>query len=88
MGKAQAEVSGSDEAVIIGGAQIYAESLSKIDRLYLTEVASAPQGDAFFPELISAHWQQIESQDNPPVDDRPGYRFVTLGRYKGDPAAP
>ena len=80
MGKAQAEVSGSDEAVIIGGAQIYAESLSKIDRLYLTEVASAPQGDAFFPELDSAHWQQIESQDNPPVDNRPGYRFVTLGR--------
>ena len=80
MGKAQAEISGSDEAVIIGGAQIYAESLGHIDRLYLTEVDSAPAGDAFFPELEAADWQQIEQQDHPAVDNRPSYCFRTLGR--------
>ena len=80
MGKAQAEISGSDEAVIIGGAQIYQATLDQIDRLYLTEVDTAPEGDAFFPVLDAARWQQIDQQEHPAVDNRPSYRFRTLGR--------
>lgn len=80
MGRAQAEISGVDEAVIIGGAQIYAESLPLLDRLYLTDVDTAPEGDAFFPALDQAVWQQIEAVEHPAVDGRPAYRFRTLGR--------
>lgn len=80
MGRAQAEISGSDEAVIIGGAQIYAESLSMIDRLYITDVDTAPDGDAFFPELDPTQWQQIEAVEHPAVDGRPRYIFKVLGR--------
>lgn len=82
MGKAQAMVSGADEAVIIGGAQIYASSMHLLDRLYLTEVNSAPEGDAFFPEINPDEWQQIETQGHPAMDNRPSYRFRTLGRIR------
>lgn len=79
MGKAQAELDGVDEAMIIGGAQIYAETLSQLDRLYLTRVDTAPAGDAFFPEL-GDDWQQIDERAVAPVDGRVGYQFITLGR--------
>mgnify|MGYP000421606993 CR=1 FL=1 len=79
MGKAQAELDGVDEAMVIGGAQIYAATLDQLDRLYLTEVDTAPAGDAFFPAL-SDDWQQIDERAVASVDGRPGYRFLTLGR--------
>lgn len=36
---------------VIGGADIYAQTLPQADRLYLTHVDDAPEADAFFPEL-------------------------------------
>lgn len=36
---------------VIGGADIYAQTLPQADRLYLTHVDDAPAADAFFPEL-------------------------------------
>ncbi len=50
------------EIFIIGGAQIYAEAMSKADRLYLTKVNLAVRyGDAFFPKFDSKkEWKEIE----------------------------
>jgi len=48
------------EAVIIGGAQIYAEALDVVQTLYVTEVHLTPEGDAFFPEIDSKKWQEVE----------------------------
>ena len=42
---------GEREAVIIGGAQIYAIALPFATDLRLTEIALAPAGDAYFPEF-------------------------------------
>lgn len=43
--------SGAPEVFVIGGAEIYALALPLADRLFLTEVAVAPEGDARFPEF-------------------------------------
>lgn len=46
-------------AFIIGGAQIYAESLKSnlIDEMYLTHVAGVfPEADVFFPEINESQW--------------------------------
>ena len=40
-----------DEAMVIGGEQIYRMTLPAADRLYLTEVQAEVEGDAFFPEF-------------------------------------
>ena len=36
--------------MVIGGAEIYREHLPWADRIYLTEIHAAPEGDAYFPE--------------------------------------
>ena len=44
--RAMAAADGADEVSVIGGAALYALALPLADRLYLTEVDCAPQGDA------------------------------------------
>ena len=75
---AQADV---DEAMVIGGEQIYRMTLPAADRLYLTEVQAEVEGDAFFPEFDAKDWQQV-SEQLPEVTDTHPYRFIVLERIK------
>lgn len=53
---------GSDEVFIIGGAQIYAEALPLAQRLYMTEVHCAFEGDAHFPAFDRREWNEIQRE--------------------------
>ena len=46
----------SDEVMVIGGADIYRVALGFADRIYLTCVDVAPEGDAFFAPLSKTEW--------------------------------
>ena len=48
----------AEELCIIGGAEIYAQTLSEADRIYLTRVDAAIEGDVFFPSLDSRDWDE------------------------------
>lgn len=50
---------GNDEHVfIIGGAQIYSQTIGYADTLFLTEVyADFPKADAFFPKIDLSEWE-------------------------------
>lgn len=78
---ALAKARGEQEAFIIGGAEIYAQSLPHADRLYLTLVDAAPEADVFFPAFVEADWQ---AQDTITVeaDDKNQYAstFTVLHR--------
>ena len=50
----------SDEIIVIGGAQIYGETLARTDRIYLTRVHAAVEGDAFFPVIDAAQWRSTQ----------------------------
>jgi dihydrofolate reductase len=50
---------GEKEAFIIGGGEIYRNSMDLWDRLYLTEVEMEPEGDVFFPEIEPEKWQEV-----------------------------
>jgi aromatic-L-amino-acid decarboxylase len=50
------------EAFIIGGAQLYRESLSLADRIYLTVVPQEIEGDAFFPEFSTNEFEVTKSE--------------------------
>ncbi len=52
------EVSGADEVMIGGGAQIYAEAMPLAERLYISHVALNPPGDTHFPVISPAEWQE------------------------------
>jgi len=62
---------GADEILVIGGAEIYAQALPLAERVYCTEVAAAPRGDAFFPLLDPSHWLESlrEHRESGPKDD-------------------
>ena len=70
-----------DEAMVIGGEQIYRMTLPAADRLYLTEVQAEVEGDAFFPEFDASDWHQVSEQLPETTDTHP-YRFIVLERIK------
>jgi len=47
------------EVFVIGGAEMYRQTLPMANRLYLTEVAAEASGDAFFPELPAGQWREV-----------------------------
>jgi dihydrofolate reductase len=51
------------EICVIGGAALYGETLALADRIYLTEVDSAPVGDAFFPDIDETAFEEIARQE-------------------------
>jgi uncharacterized protein len=56
---------GEDEAFIIGGGQLYAAALPITDRIYLTVIPLAVDGDAFFPEIPAAEFALSASEHVP-----------------------
>jgi dihydrofolate reductase len=63
-----------DEAVVIGGAELYAQALPLADRLYLTLVDAEVDGDAWFPAFNAADWDLLERSDHP-ADARNGHPY-------------
>lgn len=79
-----AEIDGQKEAMVIGGAQIYQQALAYADRLYLTEVHAAVEGDAYFPEFDRANWQEVGREDFQAAGPNPyDYSFLILERVNG-----
>ncbi len=70
-----------DEAMIIGGAEVYRQALPTAQRVYLTRVHAQVEGDACFPELNAQQWRELEREDYP-ADERHAYAysFVILER--------
>jgi dihydrofolate reductase len=69
------------QAMVIGGAEIYALFLPLATRIELTEVALEPAGDARIAAPDPARWQEVAREDHPASDaGRPAHSFVTLVR--------
>jgi len=58
-----AEDNGEEEAFIIGGGQIYEQTIDIWDKLYLTEVDLDVEGDVFFPQTDMSEWKLSKKQD-------------------------
>ena len=64
-----------EEIFIIGGSEIYRQTLPIADKLYLTKIhAEFPEADVFFPEINYKEWREI-SRELHPADDRHPYSF-------------
>lgn len=74
-------IEGTDEAIVMGGAEIYAQALPLADRLYLTQVHADVHGDAWFPEIDLQQWQELGREDFEADGPNPyDYSFVVLER--------
>ena len=50
------------EVFVIGGADLFRETLPIADRLYLTTVDAEPEGDTFMPEFDADEWKETSAQ--------------------------
>ncbi|MEQ9302694.1 MAG: dihydrofolate reductase [Marinoscillum sp.] len=71
---ALARSKGEAEAFIIGGGQIYKLGLKYADKIYLTEIDGAFEGDTIFPEFDKTQWQET-SRRHHPADERHKFSF-------------
>lgn len=72
---------GEAEVMVIGGSSIYELVLPKADRLYLTYIEHAYQGDAWFPEFDQQQWRVSASEQHTADEKNPcNYSFITYER--------
>jgi dihydrofolate reductase len=62
---------GTDEIVVIGGTDIFTQTMPLADRLEITHVHARPEGDTFFPAIDSGLWRETVRSEHPagPKDD-------------------
>ena len=74
---------GADEICVIGGGEIYAQALPLADRLHVTHVLAAIEGDAHFPPIDSAKWR-IVSEENVPAGEKDSHaaRYTVYERRR------
>jgi dihydrofolate reductase len=70
----------ADEIAVIGGSTLYAETLPRADRLYLTEVHASPEGTVRFPDFDRGEWREISREPQQAPGETYRYSFVTLER--------
>ncbi len=72
----EALTSHKDETImVIGGAEIYKQTIDQANTLFITHIHKIIDGDAFFPEIKKNLWQETERED------RDGFSFVTYTKH-------
>ena len=70
-----------EELMVIGGGHLYAEMLPSADRLFLTQIDLAVEGDTRFPAFDDGQWQRIDCESHPADEKNPHpYSFETWQR--------
>lgn len=74
---------GEDEVFVIGGAGLFAHALPAADKLYLTQIHHAFEGDVFFPEIPYDEWRLVSREPGVKDDRNPyDYEFLVYERVK------
>ena len=72
----------TEDLYIIGGGELYKQTLGLAARIHLTIVDDTPtEADAFFPELNPAEWEEVMREEHP-ADEKHAhaYTFIDLKR--------
>jgi dihydrofolate reductase len=73
---------GNEEASIIGGAQIFNESMDIADRLVVTEINHTFKCDTFFPPIDPQQWRETARETHHSDANGYDYAFVTYEKIK------
>ena len=68
LGKQIAEDSGVEQVCIVGGGEIYRQSIEIADLIYLTRVHAEPDGDTVFPIVDPDVWTETRREQVPAGD--------------------
>ena len=81
LGRSLAVAAGVDEAMVIGGSEVYRQALPFASKLYLTQVHAEISGDAHFPHIEQGDWQKISEDRRAAGGSNPhDYSFIVLRR--------
>lgn len=71
-------IDSEEEFFIIGGAIIYRQFMSKVNKMYITKINQKFQGDAYFPIINEQEWKVIERTKGIKNEENPyDYEFIT-----------
>ena len=71
----KAKESDAKEIFIIGGGEIFKQTIGIVDRVYLTRVHANVEGDAYYPEIDKSKWKLTSSQSFP-ADEKNNYPYT------------
>lgn len=78
-----AQANHESEVFIIGGGEIYQQSMPYWDKLYLTEVELIAAGEVSFPEINASEWRLVSSEKhNADEKNEFDYAFNVLERLR------
>ncbi len=66
---------GAAKLYVLGGSQVYRQSMPDADEVLLTRVHGFFQGDTYFPELDPEIWQEV-SRESHPSDDKNSHPYT------------
>ena len=71
----KAKESDAKEIFIIGGGQVFKQTMDIVNRIYLTRVHTVVEGDTYYPEINERDWKLMSSIDHP-ADDKNNFPFT------------
>ena len=77
----RARVMGASEIIVAGGGEIYAQTIARAERLFITEVALDAEGETRFPPIDPGQWREVgrEKGERGPRDEAE-FAFVEYER--------
>ncbi|MCK5700078.1 MAG: dihydrofolate reductase [Cyclobacteriaceae bacterium] len=72
---AYAEKNRLEKVFILGGGEIYRQSMDIADKLIITEVHAEFEGDTYFPEIDTEMWKEIHREEHK-ADEKNKYNFA------------
>ncbi len=69
-----------EEIMFMGGVTIYEQVMPMLDRLYITEIDHAFEGDAWLPEIDMSNWEELNRETHKENTQNFTYHFVIFER--------
>jgi dihydrofolate reductase len=75
---AKAEAAHDDEIFILGGGEIFRQTIHRADRMYITQIHAEVVGDTFFPEFDDVNEWHLTDREDFEADEKNEYPFSFL----------
>jgi dihydrofolate reductase len=71
----KAKEGGAREIFIIGGGEVFNQTMNDVDRIYLTRVHTIVDGDTSYPQLDKSKWKLVKEESHP-ADEKNNYPYT------------
>ncbi len=79
--RADAQERGAGEIVVIGGTDLFVQTMPLADRMEITHVHAQPAGDTYFPPIDATQWRAVARSDHAAgPNDETAFSYVTYAR--------